>query len=359
MTSKTVFRKKVDHQPKYAQVADVLRADIAAGILSVGDMIPTEAELGSRHGVSRITVRSALQHLEVEGLISREQGKGTFVARPRPAANRGDASFLHILFLLIDVSPEADYNYREIATTERYLSEREIPFSWAALTTEDIVRGRFPAVLEKGMCQGVILDGQVTDAHMALGERFGVKVLAVGNHALDRRFPQVRANITDAVRDMTRKLSDEGRRKVVLAVEPMRLAMTHEIQAGYVAALEDLAQDEQIVYICPDDVPPPGLIHLLTLHPGTVALFTSEEIYPRIVEALRPAGGTVSIPISFMGTRPLNPVPQGPVHQLYFKSEETQTLAVERLLDLIQGRRDTVYETQDVEYLPPSAGVAD
>ncbi len=350
----------MDHQPKYAQVADVLRADIAAGILSVGEMIPTEAELGSRHGVSRITVRSALQHLEVEGLISREQGKGTFVSHPRPAANRGDASFLHILFLLIDVSPEADYNYREIATTERYLSEREIPFSWAALTTEDLVRGHFPAVLEKGMCQGVILDGQVTDAHMALGERFGVKVLAVGNHALDRRFPQVRANTTEATREMAHKLADGGRRKVVLAVEPMRLAMTCEMQSGYVAALGDLNQIEQFVYLCLDDVPPLGLIELLTSRPETVALFTTDAIYPRIAEALRSTKGrTGSIPICVMGPRPLSPSPQGPVHQLYFKSEETQTLAVERLLDLIQGRRDTVYETQDVEYLPPSAGVAD
>jgi DNA-binding transcriptional regulator YhcF (GntR family) len=342
-------------QPKYAQVAEVLRADIAAGVLAVGEMLPTEAELGLRHGVSRITVRGALQHLEAAGLISREQGKGTFVARRRPVENRRDPGLLHVLFLLIDVTTEDDYNYREIQTTERYLSKRGIPFSWASLTTEDLVHGHLPAVLEKGLCQGILLDGHVTDSHFALGDRFGVKVLAVGNHTLSPGLPQVRANITDAVRRMVHTLAEGGRRKVILAIEPLRLAMTHEVHAGYAAALADRVQDEQLVYICPDDVPPPGLIRLLTAQPEAFALFTTQEIYPRVAEALRKANvGTASLPLCLMVTRPFSPTPYVQLHQLCFKAEEAQTLAVERLLDLVQGRRDAVYEAIDVEYLPPS-----
>lgn len=44
-----------------------------------GDLLPSEAELGQQYGVSRITVRTALQHLEQGGLLERQAGRGTFV----------------------------------------------------------------------------------------------------------------------------------------------------------------------------------------------------------------------------------------------------------------------------------------
>lgn len=342
---------------KYRQLADLLRGDIAKGALSTGDMMPTEAQIGTRFGVSRITVRSALQELEAGGLISREQGKGTFVAQQRPVTNKPSEDLLHILFLLIDVSPEADYNYREIVTTERSLSERGIPFSWAVLTSEDLVRGRFPAILEKGICQGVIVDGHVTDAHMALGERFGLKILAVGNHKLELSQAQVRARTDQACRTLVSTLAGDEHRKVVLAVEPLRLSNTSEMQAGYVAGLEDIGQVEQLVYLCPGDLPPKGLLALLHAQPQTTALFTTDTIYAQIREGLNLRNGDpMPFPTCVMAPRPLSPAPHGPVHQLCFKSKQVQTLAVERLLDLIEGRCETVYEELDLEHLPPGGG---
>ena len=48
-----------------------------------GDRVPTESELVSRYGVSRITVRKVLDLLAREGLIVRERGRGTHVAHLR------------------------------------------------------------------------------------------------------------------------------------------------------------------------------------------------------------------------------------------------------------------------------------
>src|SRR5690606_5351457 len=45
--------------------------------------IPTEAELEERFGVSRITIRKAVEELVSEGLVVRQQGRGTFVQRPK------------------------------------------------------------------------------------------------------------------------------------------------------------------------------------------------------------------------------------------------------------------------------------
>ena len=79
--------------PMYRQLADLLRRQIAAGDLGDGDRLPSEAQLGEAHGVSRITVRQALADLERLGLVDRVVGKGTFVrTRPRPIEALGRLS---------------------------------------------------------------------------------------------------------------------------------------------------------------------------------------------------------------------------------------------------------------------------
>lgn len=70
-----------DGPPRYAQVAATLRQEIE-GVLKPGDILPAEPELEVRFGVSRITVRRAMQQLEMEGLVIRQQGRGTFVRKP-------------------------------------------------------------------------------------------------------------------------------------------------------------------------------------------------------------------------------------------------------------------------------------
>lgn len=57
----------------------LLRHQILGGELNAGDKLPSEPELGTLHGVSRVTVRRVLGQLEDEGFISRQPGVGTFV----------------------------------------------------------------------------------------------------------------------------------------------------------------------------------------------------------------------------------------------------------------------------------------
>ena len=63
-------------------VVDYLTDAISSGQWKPGDRIPSEAQLCSLLGVSRITVRSAIGQLAALGLVQSQQGKGTFVCSP-------------------------------------------------------------------------------------------------------------------------------------------------------------------------------------------------------------------------------------------------------------------------------------
>jgi GntR family transcriptional regulator len=67
--------------PKYFQVEQLLRRRISA--LPPGTALPPEAELVKEYGVSRMTLRVAVGALEVDGLVTRVQGRGTFVSQER------------------------------------------------------------------------------------------------------------------------------------------------------------------------------------------------------------------------------------------------------------------------------------
>jgi GntR family transcriptional regulator, phosphonate transport system regulatory protein len=63
----------------WRQIADTLHAEIVAGRLSAGARLPTEAALAARFAVNRHTVRRALEELSRDGLVTVEQGRGSFV----------------------------------------------------------------------------------------------------------------------------------------------------------------------------------------------------------------------------------------------------------------------------------------
>lgn len=69
--------------PLHARAAARLEELLAAGELVPGDRLPPERQLCGRLDVSRATLRQALAELEERGLVTRHQGRGTFVARPR------------------------------------------------------------------------------------------------------------------------------------------------------------------------------------------------------------------------------------------------------------------------------------
>lgn len=69
--------------PIYYQLKNLIKNSIESGVLKPGASIPSEREYSEKFNISRMTVRQALKELESEGLIIRERGRGSFVARPK------------------------------------------------------------------------------------------------------------------------------------------------------------------------------------------------------------------------------------------------------------------------------------
>lgn len=67
-------------QPLYEQVHNALDQQIRAGIYRVGSRLPSERALSEAFGVSRLTLRRALQDLEAVGVLDGSSGRGWFVA---------------------------------------------------------------------------------------------------------------------------------------------------------------------------------------------------------------------------------------------------------------------------------------
>lgn len=70
--------------PRHLDLARTLMQDIRNGQPAVGELLPTEAELCAKWGLSRYTVRQAIQKLCTLGLVTRQAGVGTTVVASRP-----------------------------------------------------------------------------------------------------------------------------------------------------------------------------------------------------------------------------------------------------------------------------------
>ena len=67
------------YEPAYAQLANILRRQVATGLFRPGDQLPSEAMLCRSYHVSPMTVRRTINMLAEEGVVSTARGRGTFV----------------------------------------------------------------------------------------------------------------------------------------------------------------------------------------------------------------------------------------------------------------------------------------
>lgn len=85
--------------PRYLQLADLFRQRIARGTWPLGHRLPSLEELAAQFDVARVTVRQAIELLAREELVSRQQGRGTFVT-----GNPGRGRFISVVGSLAELA---------------------------------------------------------------------------------------------------------------------------------------------------------------------------------------------------------------------------------------------------------------
>jgi GntR family histidine utilization transcriptional repressor len=106
--------------PAYLEIKNFILSRIHTGEWAEGDQVPSENELAREFKVARMTVNRALRELSAEQVLTRVQGAGTFVARPKyestlvairsisdEIAARGHRYRAHVLHLGATVASEA------------------------------------------------------------------------------------------------------------------------------------------------------------------------------------------------------------------------------------------------------------
>lgn len=88
-------------QPLYLQVEATLKEMIEGVVYSPGDQIPSERELSEQLGVSRMTVRRAVENLIRRGLLERRSTNGTFVRQPQVLRRVGKDFAMGLTQLLV------------------------------------------------------------------------------------------------------------------------------------------------------------------------------------------------------------------------------------------------------------------
>ncbi|NOZ49796.1 MAG: GntR family transcriptional regulator [Chloroflexi bacterium] len=89
---------RTSFEPAYSQLANILKAQIAAGAFRPGDQLPSEGQLCRTYGVSPMTVRRSINLLADQDVVATAQGRGTFVKRLQLGTAAFDLGELQNLF---------------------------------------------------------------------------------------------------------------------------------------------------------------------------------------------------------------------------------------------------------------------
>jgi GntR family transcriptional regulator len=153
----------------YEVIYEDLRAQIDSGKLESGGVLPSEPALAEQYGVTRMTVRHAVDRLVNEHMVIRRRGVGTFVTEPRPTyrrVNRLGSLQVEIGQGDVDVTTVVSLSPRQRAV--HILRVRVVDGEPAAVQDSWL-----PHDVAPGLAGAELVGGSL---YRTLGERYGVEL---------------------------------------------------------------------------------------------------------------------------------------------------------------------------------------
>jgi LacI family transcriptional regulator len=283
--------------PKYLQLVDALRSQIANGDLQPGARLASVTELHSSHGISQGTIDKAYTLLEQESLIVREQGRGTFVADRSRRPKSGLIGFVGNDYV---VRQRVMYSAHILEGIEEIIAREE----------KHLVLLRKDSPARWDQVEGVILnDPRVKVVSLPKGLPCVLIIQAIAG------VPSVVADDYDGGRQAARHLIELGHRRIAYLLQVEEVPWLRRRAAGFRDALEEAGITVPSAWIRDPQIPyPPGgypqwgfdsvqnwLKDDWEQHQFTALIAQNDLAAVGAIKALRQAGLHVPQDVSVMG----------------------------------------------------------
>lgn len=184
-------------------VVERIKAAVRTGDLKTGDRIPSHEELSARWGISRTTIREALNKLESLGVLAKHQGRGTYILETRldlilPAEKLGRILTIEGVLELLEARKLLEISIAGLAAERR--SEEELTQLRASL---------------QEMAQCVRTGDHIR--HSLADRRFHLSISkASGNSFLQAMMSNIQEALVTQQEEVL-SLSDEGQKRIAKA----------------------------------------------------------------------------------------------------------------------------------------------
>jgi DNA-binding LacI/PurR family transcriptional regulator/DNA-binding MarR family transcriptional regulator len=329
--------------PRYQKLLSLLTEKVTSGAYKPGDRFFSQTELMKKYSLSFATVTRALNELEREGFVVREQGRGTFVRSTQKNAAPAATDILNVnVFIPWDSRVPSHVNYRTLFrgldnNKPSFIQLQLIPYS---MNPDDLE----PFLLKNENVAGFIFV-YPEKVHLPLVKKLARQqpTVVIGT---DLRTSNIGCVWTDnkmAAEQAVMHLIDQGHKHIGIVSAPLTITDAAERLAGYRSALKQsrLQHDKSWeIFTHPVELNGYGAcIELLERHPDLTAIFAAGDVLAMgVLAAAKADGRQIPDELSVVGfddtdfAADLNP----PLTTIHVSYEDLAKKAIEALVSLMQ-----------------------
>ncbi len=266
------------NQPKYLQIKALIKKMILSGELR--DQLPPERELAKMHAVSYMTVRRAIGEMEEEGLLFRDQGRGTYVCPPGKIARRTYAlAFIMPDFIRHELANPYYSHVINGAQKEAQMHRYHLLFATRLEDVFPFEEGRLPREVRRKADGAILVTPRSWQAVMEL-RRF-MPLAALDAAGGEFNLPTVNADNRQGARTAVEHLISRGHRRIAHLCGDRSRHVAGERLAGYQDALAQAGLESDPELILPGDWEfesgRAAAVSLLRFKPPPTAVFCAND----------------------------------------------------------------------------------
>lgn len=230
--------------PLYIQLKDIIKEQIAEGILIPDKPLPSERELCTIYDISHITVRQALVELTKEGTLFRVPGRGTYVKDGKYFSNNVSALPLGVIIPETEGTLASSFISNFLLGIKSVSTKQNYPLM---LYTES--EARYLTDIETGKIQGLILtDPMSKDTRIMMLKNKNLPFVIIGNTNIEG-VKSVNNDNVEIGSILATHLINSGDRRIGFINGPLHFTVSEDRLEGYKKALSEnkISFEESIV----------------------------------------------------------------------------------------------------------------